>query len=302
MPADSGESAEMAALLGLIRKGLEVESAAVEAFTNALETFVLTEGIDAVMATLGSGLVDDQVRAAILTLNMGEVVDILTEAGIDDVWETTAIKALPELRRLSVQMLEAAGVSRAFALLDTEGMASTLGALEDFIDVDTWARGIVSPTAGKIIDGLGSTLRLERIEDIAAALRGQGFDWHHAATEARDGLAYYGNFVNDALIDAADPEGEDLLVAYLGPDDRLTRPFCDVLVGKAFTQTELDKANNGVKGRPFRHNHGGYRCRHRLVGVTNDPEVLAALGLERGTPADVSRANAAARGKGKGRR
>lgn len=294
------ESPKRRRISELLREGLAAEEAAAEALAQELEEFVTGSGVDAILARLGSDLVDDQARAALMALSMADVVDELVAAGIDDVWESTAIAALPELRRVSVAVLESVGIEGA-SLLDAEGMAATLTALEDHLDEAFWRLGIVTPVAGKLLDGLSSTLRMETIEDVAERLRGQGYRWDHANTEARNALAYYSNFVNDKLIDEADPTGEEMLIAYQGPDDRLTRPFCDQLVGKAFLREDLDKADNGVKGLPYQHNHGGHKCRHREVGVPNDDDLLEALGYTRGTLADVRRANAAARRK-KGRK
>ena len=293
----SGDSPLGRRLSELLREGLDVEDAAAEALARSLEEFVVGDGVDAVLARLGSDVVDDQVVAALTALSLADVVDVLVEAGVDDVWEGTVIAALPQLRRLAAESLTAVGLEGA-SLLDSEGLRLTLSALEDYIDEEFWRLGVVTPVAGKLLDGVASSLRLERIEDVAERLRGQGYRWDHAATEARDSLAYYNNFVNDALIDEADPEGDALLVAYLGPDDRITRPFCDALVGRAYRREDLDQADNGVRGRPFRHSHGGYRCRHRTSGVPDDDAVLDALGLERGTIEDVRRANAAARRRG----
>lgn len=101
---------------------------------------------------------------------------------------------------------------------------------------------------------------------------------------------------------AADPDGEDLLLAYLGPDDRITRPFCDHLVGKAFTVEEFEAADNAQHPSHPRISGGGWNCRHTMVSVP--PESLDALGLERGSSADIAAANAAAIAgrKPKGRR
>lgn len=53
---------------------------------------------------------------------------------------------------------------------------------------------------------------------------------------------------------------------YVGPDDRVTRPFCQERVGKTYTRTEINAWDNG-QGLPASIYLGGYNCRHRLVAV-----------------------------------
>lgn len=66
---------------------------------------------------------------------------------------------------------------------------------------------------------------------------------------------------------------------YIGPDDGVTRPFCqDVLEGSLsgfersapiYTVKEIGKMNNG-QGLPAFQYGGGYRCRHRWRPVSTD--------------------------------
>lgn len=288
----------------LLRDAIAADDAAADAFQEALETFVLNDGVDAVIARLGSDLVDDQVTAAILSLNLTDVMQILIDAGIENaVWGPHIVSQFPRLRALAVGTLEAAGLEAAASLLDAEGMAITLRLLQEIAEEEFWLEGILAPTASKMLNGLAASLRLDRIEDVAARLRSQGYSWHHANTEARDALAFYGNAVNRELIVQADASGSDMLIAYVGPRDDLTRPFCRRMLDKAYTSQMLDVANNGVPSAPYKHNHGGRRCRHRELGVLNDDAILADLGLDRGTLADVTAANAAAaKGSKKGKK
>jgi len=55
---------------------------------------------------------------------------------------------------------------------------------------------------------------------------------------------------------------------YVGPGDRITRPFCMDLLGKrkAYTVDEISKMNNG-QGLSVLQFGGGFNCRHQWVGV-----------------------------------
>ncbi len=83
---------------------------------------------------------------------------------------------------------------------------------------------------------------------------------------------------------------------YSGPDDKLTRPFCEHLLklGKAYTREEIGKMDNGQLPNVMI-TRGGWNCRHQwilavdeMIGSVN--ENLVGAGSLLGTPAaDISR-------------
>ncbi len=56
---------------------------------------------------------------------------------------------------------------------------------------------------------------------------------------------------------------------YLGPDDGITRPFCDAKINKIYTQEQINKWDNG-QGIPASIYLGGYNCRHDLVPISQE--------------------------------
>lgn len=56
---------------------------------------------------------------------------------------------------------------------------------------------------------------------------------------------------------------------FLGPVDKLRRPFCKQFVNKVIDSEWVDKLKNG-QGLPVRSNCGGYNCRHILIGTNDD--------------------------------
>lgn len=79
---------------------------------------------------------------------------------------------------------------------------------------------------------------------------------------------------------------------YIGPEDRITRPFCDVLVGKAIPDQLVDSLRN-AQNLPFRRFCGGFNCRHTLVPVNHRYVIARRLSVV--DESDVSRANEIAR-------
>lgn len=83
-------------------------------------------------------------------------------------------------------------------------------------------------------------------------------------------------FHRDGLATEAQAAGIDLYT-YDGPEDAITRPFCDPLVGKIVTLQDLDDMENG-KGQPKPVSRflGGWRCRHSLSPISVE-EALALI-------------------------
>jgi hypothetical protein len=53
---------------------------------------------------------------------------------------------------------------------------------------------------------------------------------------------------------------------YVGPRDKVTRPFCDAHIGQIKTKEQWSQLSN-EQGLPVFEYGGGYRCRHDFVGV-----------------------------------
>ena len=92
-------------------------------------------------------------------------------------------------------------------------------------------------------------------------------------TEIRTGIQ---GFNRTMIIAKAEEAGLDLFI-YLGPDDKITRPFCDARVGGIFTREEIAGWDNG-QGLPADIYLGGYNCRHQLRPVSR--EMAKALGYD----------------------
>lgn len=75
-------------------------------------------------------------------------------------------------------------------------------------------------------------------------------------------------FHRDSIATESQDAGIDLYT-YDGPEDGITRPFCDPLVGKIVTLQDLDEMDNGDSSpKPVSRYLGGYRCRHSLSPVS----------------------------------
>lgn len=107
-------------------------------------------------------------------------------------------------------------------------------------------------------------------------------------TEARTRISSYGRKLTAI---AAEEAGLNHYL-YLGPQDGITRSFCKEIVGKVYTETQVGAMRN-YQREPVLTQGGGYNCRHSWSPVSE--ELIESARLERGTDADVRRANQRAR-------
>ena len=84
-------------------------------------------------------------------------------------------------------------------------------------------------------------------------------------TEVNTGLQAFSRTVT---LTKANDLGVDKFL-YVGPDDEITRPFCQARVGQIFTRAEIDAWDNG-QGLPAATYLGGYNCRHRLRPLSDE--------------------------------
>lgn len=86
---------------------------------------------------------------------------------------------------------------------------------------------------------------------------------NHIKTELNTAIAGYQRLINQQK---AEELGLELFL-YVGPDDKVIRPFCAARVGRAFTQAEINSWDN-EQGIPANVFLGGWNCRHHLRPIT----------------------------------
>jgi hypothetical protein len=241
------------------------------------------------LAGLGDG---DRLRAAVLSTQLLDVEELVEAAGLDltrEQWRTDVAKlaGVVESGTQGIAALQD-------RILDNVASEAALGSLVDW-QSEAMFGGMRREAAVRILDSLRASAGLMTNEQVARTIaNSEPLSIGQARTEARTRIAEADRFVALEVQRAADPDGDRLILAYLGPDDRITRPFCDRLVGKAFSEAEFEQLDNAQTPSHPRIAGGGYNCRHLIISVP--PDALDELGLTRGTPADIAAANAAAIG------
>lgn len=84
-------------------------------------------------------------------------------------------------------------------------------------------------------------------------------------TEIKTSLSGYSRAVNQQK---ASELGLDKFL-YFGPDDDITRPFCQERVDRIWTQEQIDEWDNGTD-LPANIYCGGYNCRHELLALSEE--------------------------------
>ena len=243
-----------------------------------------------------------QLRASILSMPIVEIQDFMNAAG-NDLRDANLQDVIAELAGYAEETLYITGETTARQALDTVAAEALI---ESYVGrtVDTIRDVVDGPARARIRDALTANLGEVSAFELAELTSSQLTDRIPLSlTEAYTRLAEADNFVNEVLrtslesaLEAEDGEQDEprFLMAYRGPDDALERPFCDTMNNHAFTISQLKKADN-AQGLPVRTSCGGYRCRHKLIPVRDDDELLKDLGLKRGTAALIDKANRAAK-------
>lgn len=244
----------------------------------------------------------DAVKAVVSAADLEDIEDFIAQSGSLAAREKIS-EAVTRLAGMAEQSLVSQGIA-AQGALDTVGAEALIGSyITNTLDESlrtTIDRAAAVRIRQGILTNLGEIPTAEVAQRIADE---QEQSIGRATTEARTQLAEADRFVNETTRRSIDPDGEQFLMAYIGPDDRITRPFCDALVNKAFKLADFNKLRNGQTATHPRISGGGYNCRHDVRAVIDDDEILSDLGLQRGTLSDINQANErAAKGKRKKKR
>lgn len=294
-----------------VQRRLAVQDSAVVDLERTLESMADTLG-KRIEAALGGrptgetafelaldGLADaDQVRVAVLATQLDDLIEVVRSSGLDDA-RAGWMRRYGELADMAEQALARAGVSRADGALDREAVATAIDAIIARHDEAIFSG---RPSAQRILDALHTQVGLETHAEVARRIADAEDEAIPASlTEARTRIAEADRFFQEAAVAAAEADGEDeMLRVYVGPEDAITRDFCEALVGKAFTMEQIQPLRNGQTPTHPLHSGGGYNCRHSWLPV--HPDDLDLLGYEAGTDADIAAANSAADKRKKKRR
>lgn len=271
------QSGPMAVLTRARRDQLKAEVAAELDFARALRRarLELLETLEVALQASSpltvAQMTDEQLLELILRGGLG-----LAIADFDD--QQDKIREAAERALVAVQ--PDFGFASISSQIDQIQSAAAAGVFEDVIlpDFKAAIRAAISDVYLDVpVDVAMSTLndRLNRSEG-------------KQLTEVKTKISQYGRSITAAAASAADLD----YYLYTGPQDGITRPFCQALVGLVVSSKQMSRLNNG-QGLNVLTSCGGYNCRHSWSPVTEG--FVEAADLPKAKPADISEANRGAR-------
>lgn len=190
---------------------------------------------------------------------LGVLETALKEAGLDD-----------QVERLR-EVFGAEFLAASEDFTHTTGRAAPLGGfakegLKAFEDdrLDLGAR-LINQYVGDVRSAIMDQVILGQPPSVTLAQNSAGDAvMHHLRTELNTSVMTYQRIIHKQKAEKA---GIDKFL-YVGPDDKITRPFCHEHVGKIYSSAEIAEMDN-EQDLPVEIFCGGYNCRHHWRPVSD---------------------------------
>lgn len=246
-----------------VKKTIKAREQEIDAFINRLDGFLQKN-----LRKILRGIEDGDFSASQAAQALGGLQDSLRAAGLGDKLAEIAQIYGSELREIKSRFKQTTGKDPVLNEVDID----VTQALVTF-DADVVANriyGYVDDIRSVVMRGV-ITGNVPRFDDLHEQLGGALVN--NLNTELNTALSGFSRTVN---LSKADDLGIELFL-YAGPDDGVTRPFCQERVGQIFTREEIESWDND-QGLPADVYLGGYNCRHRLDPVS--AELAEELGYD----------------------
>lgn len=244
-------------LVKSVRKQFQYTDSQISAFAARLDKFLFAE-----LSRVLKPVEKDPTNQAEALRVLGSLFSALKEAGLQDelkpifqVYGSQITHIREEFAKLGVsQLFSDTDVSIVKNLIDFDTQA-VANKIHNYTD-DVAATVMRSVIAGEEID-------IGAVHEKFGATLGRQIE-----TETQTLLA---GFSRAVTVGKAKELGFDLFM-YIGPDDKVTRPFCEHLLQRdpaIYTQDEIQKMDNEQGLDVFTYG-GGYNCRHDWRPVSED--------------------------------
>lgn len=237
-----------------IRRRAKERDLQIEATVKEIQRF-FEKSLRSLLARSGEQTADETIYA------LGRLYEDLLEAGLDERLEALSEVYADELA--SVQKV-LRSVDKKLILTDTDVDIATTLIDYDYSAIESRMRSNVTTLRSAIVQGIigQSPVNFDEVIDTFGSRIASQLE-----TELRTNLSGF----NQAVVHRkAERVGFDTF-EYLGPEDQITRPFCQQLIdaGRIFTKEEIATMDNGQGLDPYIYG-GGYNCRHQWRPVRGD--------------------------------
>ena len=267
-------SADSVALLTEAEKLARVANAISGAY--ATELGRVLRDLERALRTLAQEAIDGSRTALSRAVRAGQlrrqIKRALTAAGYDALAETTTSRGL---NRLVVQLGRLRGAAQLAAFSVTDD-ASIL-ALKELARIDVLGQGeaIAQSLWRTLAQGLFSQRPVrDLLEDLSDAI---DIEMAEARTLYDTTVSVFGRQVESMK------SLPDDVFAYVGPVDRVLRPFCRQHVGRVYTRPQINALDNGQIPNVFL-TGGGYNCRHVFQTVSEVSELAELVDTDARIP------------------
>ena len=243
-----------------LRQRIRATEAEIKAFSLSLDRF-LSQNLNRMLKKLKGGDISDREAVRVL----GQLETVLSDAGLQDLVDNIRDTYKKEFR----------AIERDFSRLGVEDPFSEadLRTVESLVTFDT---SRVSERVSTYITDIRSTMMRSIIageavsySDLHETLGGRLVS--NMETELNTSLqAFSRSITYSKAVDL----GFDLFV-YLGPDDSITRPFCEHVLDRKppiYTSAEIAKMDN-KQSLPVAQYGGGYNCRHQWRPISEEEAI-----------------------------
>lgn len=255
-------------IIQVLRHEIGATDREISAFISELDNF-LGKNLRKILKGLESGKASAIEAAQVL----GGLQTSLQEAGINDVLSKLADIYAAQLDKVKATFEKVSGkdmiltnadidVLHALITFDSESVANRVTSYVD----DYKSIVMRSVIAGEAPD-------LSQIHDEVSPRV-----FSNIQTEVNTGLASFSRSVTNIKAESADLN----YALYAGPEDSVTRPFCQARVNEVWSRAAIESAawqDAQGQGLPVATYLGGYNCRHRLLWLPDaDAEQLGISG------------------------
>jgi hypothetical protein len=225
----------------------------VETIVRELETIIRTKA-RLILQDLKSDSEDVRTAAREAAQTLGMMYESLKDAGLQAALEKVTSVYGDELREVQRELKS---IQPGMVFSDFDVDAATVLVKYDFGRIENVLKRHVEGMQSQVMRSIlsGTEIDFEAIStDVSATAAAQ------VQTELNTGLSAFNQVITNLKAEEA---GLDTF-EYLGPDDDITRPFCEDIIkrGRIFTKEEILAMDN-KQGLPVFETGGGWNCRHQ---------------------------------------
>lgn len=212
------------------------------------------------LARILEGLRTDSLTAKEAAKALGGLESSMEEAGLKTYFERARGLFQAEYKEVQEEFAQTTGKKALLGKFTRQNLDALVDARLDL--AASFVTDYLGDVRTAVLDAVvgGRKLKPEEILETA-----EGRTLHNLKTELNTSLMAFQRVTH---LEKAKKAGITKFL-YVGPNDKIIRPFCLERVDRIFTQAEVESWDNG-QGLPAAIYCGGYNCRHHLRPISDE--------------------------------